>query len=266
MARIRTVKPDFWKHEELSELPEVVHMFAAALLNYSDDEGFFNANPKLIKAELFPLREPSMNVHGMLSELSKIGYIKLYKGVDGKTYGHVVNFLEHQKVNRPQASKYKGLIEFTEQSLIDHEQLTAGKERKGKERKGTLSGDNEKKVSEKPKTKYTEQFEHLWKTASDLYRKAGSPIGNKFEAWESFEKIAVCDERISFWLTSLESQAAAKEKILQAGKEPTQFKHFSRWLKNECWDDQPDPTPIDPRKEAVSQGPARKELFDPRVA
>ena len=41
MARIRTIKPDFWKHEDLSALPEITHMLAAALLNHADDEGFF---------------------------------------------------------------------------------------------------------------------------------------------------------------------------------------------------------------------------------
>lgn len=143
MARIRTIKPEFWKDEELSALPEITHMFAAALLNYADDEGYFNANPALIKAELFPLREPSRNIHGMLSELSNIGYIKLYKGHKGKIFGHVVNFDEHQRVNRPTASKIKGLIDFTESSLNPHEQLTAGKEQgtgKGKEGKEPLSG------------------------------------------------------------------------------------------------------------------------------
>ena len=35
MARIRTLKPEFWKHEGLSELPEATHMLAAALLNYA---------------------------------------------------------------------------------------------------------------------------------------------------------------------------------------------------------------------------------------
>jgi hypothetical protein len=54
VARIRTLKPDFWKHEGLCEQPEATHMLAAALLNYVDDYGYFNANPALIKGELYP--------------------------------------------------------------------------------------------------------------------------------------------------------------------------------------------------------------------
>jgi hypothetical protein len=105
MGRIRTIKPEFWRNEALSELPEFAHMLAAALLNYADDEGYFNANPKLVVAECFPLREPSMDTTVALRELSRIGYIRLGEGSDGRTYGHVVAFRKHQTINKPTKSK-----------------------------------------------------------------------------------------------------------------------------------------------------------------
>lgn len=132
MARIRTIKPEFWKNEELSALPESVHMLAAALLNYADDEGYFNANLGLIKAECFPLREPSVSVHESLIMLSDIGYLRLNCGSDGRQYGHVVKFSEHQRVNRPTPSKIRELFahgKLTEPSLPERK----GKEGKGKE-------------------------------------------------------------------------------------------------------------------------------------
>lgn len=140
MARIRTIKPEFWKDEELSELPEITHLFAAALLNYADDEGYFNANPALIKAEIFPLREPSRDIHGMLSELSDIGYLRLFRGAKNKVYGLVVNFAKHQKVNRPSPSKIKALIDFTDDSVNIHGSLTAGKEQGTGSREGKGTG------------------------------------------------------------------------------------------------------------------------------
>jgi len=120
MSRIRTIKPGFWKHEELSALPPETHMMAAALLNYADDEGYFNANPKLIKGDCCPLRDDSVNIHGMISDLSNIGYLRIGKGMDGRIYGHVINFLEHQKVNRPYPSKIKDLEIEWGCSLNDH--------------------------------------------------------------------------------------------------------------------------------------------------
>lgn len=109
MARIRTVKPEFWKHERLSELPEATHMLAAALLNYSDDEGYFNANPKLIQGECFPLRELSVSIPESLRLLSAEGYLRLGRGSDGKRYGHIVHFSAHQKISHPSASKIKAV-------------------------------------------------------------------------------------------------------------------------------------------------------------
>ncbi len=72
MARIRTIKPDFWADEQLCSLPEATHILAAALLNYADDEGYFKANPALVKAACCPLREPSVNVQESLQQLAAV--------------------------------------------------------------------------------------------------------------------------------------------------------------------------------------------------
>lgn len=138
MARIRTIKPEFWKHEDLSALPESTHMLAAALLNYADDEGYFNANPALVKAECFPLRESSVSAHDSLKMLSEVGYIELGEGHDGKRYGRIVKFDEHQRVNRPTPSKIKALTISWENSLNPHGAINddSPPEGKGKERKG----------------------------------------------------------------------------------------------------------------------------------
>ena len=105
MSRIRTIKPEFHKHEELSALPAETHLLAAALLNYADDEGYFNAHPGLVKAECSPLREASVTVPVSLQSLSNIGYLRLGTGNDGKRYGQVVAFQEHQVISHPKTSK-----------------------------------------------------------------------------------------------------------------------------------------------------------------
>jgi hypothetical protein len=137
MARIRSIKPEFWKHEDLSALSAETHMLAAALLNYSDDEGFFNANPALVKAECCPLRDDSTTVRRALDELSNIGYLRLFQGTDGKCYGHVVKFKDHQRVDRPKASKIRTL----DPSMIDRRQIDDESTEEGKGREqGTGKG------------------------------------------------------------------------------------------------------------------------------
>ena len=105
MGRIRTIKPEFWKHEDLCALPEATHLLAAALLNYADDFGYFNANPALIRAECCPLREPSVSLPESLRSLQTIGYIRLGTGPNGRRYGQVTGFDLHQKVSHKTASK-----------------------------------------------------------------------------------------------------------------------------------------------------------------
>lgn len=109
MARIRTIKPEFWTDEDMSELSEPACLLAIGLLNYADDEGYFNANPKLIRAAVFPIREPSRSVPVLLRELSTCGYIAMYSTSDGKHFGHICNFSRHQVVNKPRTSKIRGL-------------------------------------------------------------------------------------------------------------------------------------------------------------
>lgn len=141
MARIRTIKPAFWKHEDLSALPEAVHMLAAALLNYADDEGYFNANPLLIKAECFPLREPSVSVQDALTALSNIGYLRFGDGADGKRYGQIVKFEDHQRINRKTDSKIKEINIVWDNSVSAHCNISEVLPREGnKEGKGMEEG------------------------------------------------------------------------------------------------------------------------------
>lgn len=140
MGRIRTIKPEFWRHEDLSALPEATHMLAAALLNYADDEGYFNANERLIQAECFPLRDLSVTIHGALMDLSSIGYVRLGEGSDGRKYGQILKFSQHQVISRPTKSKIATLSIAWHGSATTHGAIHEpsmpegnGKEGKGRE-------------------------------------------------------------------------------------------------------------------------------------
>lgn len=136
MARIRTIKPEFWTDEDLSEVSEAACLLAIGLLNYSDDEGYFNANQKLIKAAIFPIREQSGSIPVLMQELSSAGYISLFSGADGKIYGLVNNFSKHQVINKAKKSIIKELCILPYEYGTDTVGIPPGKERKGKEGKG----------------------------------------------------------------------------------------------------------------------------------
>lgn len=155
MARIRTIKPEFWLDEDLASCNESTRLMAIGLLNQADDEGFFKAHTALLKAGIFPFTEPSVSIHDMLIQLSKIDYLRVFTANDGKEYGEILGFTKHQRVNRPSPSKIKLLERLTEDSVNTHGGLTPGKERKGRERKGINPSDADRtqtpKVAPKPK-------------------------------------------------------------------------------------------------------------------
>ena len=59
--RIRTIKPEFWSHRKLGRSSSDVKCMAIGLLNYADDEGYFEYDEVLIKAALFPFQNGSLN-------------------------------------------------------------------------------------------------------------------------------------------------------------------------------------------------------------
>jgi len=143
MGRIRTIKPEFHAHEELSDLPPETHLFAGALVNYADDEGYFNANPVLVKAGTNPLRADKTPISEQLAQLERIGYIEVRRcGL--KHYGKVVNFELHQRVSHATPSKIKSRFEeLPKVSRESHETIVNSSDVKGIELNGKGTGNRE---------------------------------------------------------------------------------------------------------------------------
>lgn len=219
MARIRTIKPEFWRDEELSALPAETVLLAIGLLNHADDEGYFNANAKLIESDVFPLRELSGSVPVMLQELHGIGYIKVFSGSDGKRYGQVTNFEKHQVISKKTLSKIKHLCEFQEDSGSPPVVLPPGKERKGKEQgkeKPTASG-------------LEERFDSFWKA----YPKKTA----KDDARKAFAKRKPDDDMLSAMLAALELQKASVAWTKDGGQfipNPATWLNGGRWQDGEA--------------------------------
>lgn len=173
--RIRTLKPEFWQHEELASLDDFTRLMAIALLNWADDEGYFLATPALIRGSLFPFLNGEQKIEKGLLLLAEKGWIQLGSDQSGRKVGFVVNFTKHQRINRPVPSKIKASSVFTEDSLSPHGVLTEDSllERKGKERKGREGSDE----SEAPPTlpfsspEFFKAWEQWTKHRSELKKK-----------------------------------------------------------------------------------------------
>lgn len=106
MGRIRQIKPEFWTSLSIAALSLEARLLFIGLWNHADDEGRCVDDPRLIKAAVFPL-DDSVSPHEVsvrLHELSDAGRIRRYE-VAGKGYVEVVNWAEHQYVQRARPSR-----------------------------------------------------------------------------------------------------------------------------------------------------------------
>ena len=102
--RIRTIKPEFWQSENMAGASRDARLVAIALLNYADDEGIFLANERVFKGALFPF-DNDLDVRGAFQELSNNGFVAFVEH-SGKTLGKILNFRLHQRIDKPQKSRF----------------------------------------------------------------------------------------------------------------------------------------------------------------
>lgn len=105
MARIRSIKPDFWTSEQVMECSANARLLFIGMWNFADDCGRLLLAPKTIKAQIFPGDNiTSEIILGMVSELLKNGLLLKYE-VDGKEFLQVTGW-QHQRIDKPQPSKF----------------------------------------------------------------------------------------------------------------------------------------------------------------
>jgi hypothetical protein len=106
MARIRTIKPEFWGSAKAAKVSRDARLLFLGLLNEADDEGRALASARSIGGSLFPHDEDFSDgdVRRCLDELEAARFVQTYE-VDGVKYLHVVGFTEHQKISHPSPSR-----------------------------------------------------------------------------------------------------------------------------------------------------------------
>lgn len=106
MSRIRTIKPDTFRSETLSEVSLAAERTFIGLWTEVDDEGRIKERPAVLNGALWSLR-PEHGVREMehdLDELIERRLICRYEAA-GTKYLHVPSWREHQRINRPTKSK-----------------------------------------------------------------------------------------------------------------------------------------------------------------
>ena len=101
MARIRTIKPEFWASEQVMSLSLLARLAFIGLWNFCDDGGNHPASVKTFKAKVFPSDDLSAaDMQRFVEELMEQALITLYQ-VGGKAYWHVTGWDRHQRIDKP---------------------------------------------------------------------------------------------------------------------------------------------------------------------
>lgn len=105
MARIRSIKPEFWHDRKLARAcSRDARMLYAGLWNHADEHGRANGDPAVIKGQVFPYDD--VDVAALLAELVKARRVLAYE-VDGDPFLFLPKLHEHQRLDTAKvASKF----------------------------------------------------------------------------------------------------------------------------------------------------------------
>lgn len=175
MARIRSIKPDFWTDEKIVELSPLARLLFIGMWNFVDDSGRSEYSPARLKMQILPA--DSADIRELLGELRSKRLIHVYE-VDNKEYFQVCGFLKHQKIDKRSQSKLPPppeLPRIPPTEVEVNKYLEKEKERKRIKKKTTpkkkIDGENEA-----PKTSLSKWFDEVMWQAVPSKKKCGKDL------------------------------------------------------------------------------------------
>lgn len=174
MARIRTVKPDFFRHEALYEAEKAcglpLRLAFAGLWTSCDREGRFRWKPRELKLDCLPYDD--VDFASVLEALASHGFIKKYM-IDGQVFGFVPGWHKHQHINQREAKS--SLPAPTDASMCNAdastcETIPARGEGKGREGEG-------KEISAAPNGAHSPTTDDPPSDEADLFRRGKKVLG-----------------------------------------------------------------------------------------
>lgn len=169
MARIRTIKPEFWDSPGTARASLRARLFFIAMWNYADDWGIGDGHPLRLLSFAFPNDETSdvepRNFRLLASEVAECFDVQWYE-VEGRAFYAIPSWEEHQRTekkakrrNPPPDQAFARLYEKeSENPPLDRGLASEGK---GKGERG--NGKGEVKNSSSPSVTVSESdFERAW--------------------------------------------------------------------------------------------------------
>ena len=133
MARIRSIKPQFWTDGKIARLPKSTALFFIALWTFADDYGYFTLDTRELS-----LKAPLWRAQCVLAMLSALAHAGLIRVSRRAGCGLIVGW-EHQKIRDRRASKYNDTEIVWDEPNVDADRShkkSPGLDRIGEDRRG----------------------------------------------------------------------------------------------------------------------------------
>lgn len=233
--RIRSIKPEFWRSDDVNEMTIEDRLLFIGLWSYVDDNGVGIDRHSSICADLFA-HDLSVSPHDTLkrvqdglSRLHSLGVIVRYS-VENKDYLEIVNWSKHQKINRPSPGRYptsdgakaKTHDPLTDDSVRPHESSLPGTEEQGNRGTGEQGNIN----TSRKRDEYPEEFEEFWQVYPKRADKRAA-----LKAWEKAVGRATPEEII----------AGAEAYRDDPNRAAAFTKNGATWLNADSWGNDPLP-------------------------
>jgi len=222
MARIRSLKPDFFKDEDLAVLPFEARLLFEGLWCYADKEGRLEDRPKYLKAEIFPYDK--IDIEKLLNLLSspqiperpqKV-FIRRYS-INGRNYIDIPEFLKHQSPHNTEKDSvlppFNGVLTVNN-TLINNDTQS--------------SGESDPISLSESKSLLKNKFEIFYKS----YPKKKA----KIEAEKAFSKLNPDDTLLNAMLSAIDKAKKSEDWMKDKGRYipyPATWINAKRWLDEE---------------------------------
>jgi len=227
MARIRTIKPEFFTSEDIVNLTPLARLLYVAIWCEADKEGRLVWKPKTFKLRYFP--GDNCDIEAMCAELTESGLVRIY----GEGYALVPTFKSHQHINpresasqlpEPIASSSRASRVGTRQPRVItganlDDDAQGGREGKGRE------GNEASRVDD------ASMFEQFWLA----YPKKKA----KDDALKAFDKRKPGQELLNSMLAAIAAQSRSDDWTKDGGKfipYPATWINDGRWTDSDAID------------------------------
>lgn len=133
MARIRTIKPEFFTSGDILKLSPLARLLYIALWCEADRDGRMKWDTETLKYRYLPKESENNQINSLIEELQAIDLVVIYE-VGNKVYAEIPTFSEHQVINNRET------VSAIPQRVKDASPRVKAEGKEGREGKGRKEG------------------------------------------------------------------------------------------------------------------------------